>query len=1187
MKKLLNLLLLAFALNANATDYYLSPTGNDNNTGTIISPWFSLNKAWTVVAPGDNVFMRGGTYAYTTQQILKGKNGTLGNLIKIQPYQNESVIITKGTGYVTDTARAGVYMEANYVHWYKIRVTGYAQITSDAINGLMAQRSSNCIFERLEIDNNGGGLNIRFNAKNNLVKNCDFHDNYDPITGGGNADGLDVGADFNGLPTDVTENNIVTGCRAWNNSDDGFDFWQAQGYNTIDSSWAWHNGYIPGTNTPVGNGMGFKLGDADDLITLGRTVTRCIAYDNLADGFSINDGTFIVHMYNNFSYANQIWGWKLDFQNAAHIIRNNVILNNLGAGAITTLAAIQSNNSWGGTVEPNQPTGWANTASSADFVSLDAIQMLNARQANGTLPDITFGHLVTGSDLKDAGTNIGLPFVGANPDIGPFEFGATAGNQPPTANAGTDQSIILPASSVTLSGSGTDPDGTIASYAWTRISGPNTPTIVSPSSASTNVTGLIAGTYVFRLTVTDNLGATGFDEITITVNTPPTANAGADQSITLPASSVTLSGSGTDPDGTIASYAWTRISGPNTPTIVSPSSASINVTGLIAGTYVFRLTVTDNLGATGFDEITVTVNATAVPITVSITSPANNATVSGSTTIAANAADDVPIDHVDFFYDYTTTNTSPTLFTDNFNRANSNTIGSGWMERYTASNYQIVSNKIKLTSNDGNITAAYRLNALVSPDYSVQATLNFSSLSPLYAGVGGRMTNSTSGTSEINGYMAFAEPGFQGVYIFKRIDGGWFLLEVYPTQILVNTNYILRLSMNGTNLQVYWNGAQVISVTDATYTATGYTGVVTGTANSSIAVTWDDFTLTSPTLFTDNYNRANSNTIGAGWTERYTASNYQIVSNKIKLTGNDGNVTAAYTTSGLISPNYSVQATLNFSNLSSLFAGVGGRMTNYSTGDFNGYMAFAEPGFQRVYIFKRTNLVWTELGSYATPIAINTNYVLKLAMNGTGLKAYWNGALVISVTDASYIATGYTGVVTGTAYPSIAVTWDDFATEPISTSSNTTLIGSDLTSPYSVSWNTLGLPNGNYRLTAKVYNTNAENTVSAPVNVTVSNTTAGANAVISQTEDIPSILNKNDFVLYPNPVGNELNVILKSNSSTSFTITDVLGRTIKTIIIRANTGPIKLYLTGIPAGTYFITGKNKEGLSKTNKFIKH
>jgi hypothetical protein len=171
----------------------------------------------------------------------------------------------------------------------------------------------------------------------------------------------------------------------------------------------------------------------------------------------------------------------------------------------------------------------------------------------------------------------------------------------PTANAGPNQTISLPASSVTLNGSGST--GTISSYLWTRISGPNGPTITTPNAVSTTVTGLVQGTYVFQLSVN---GGVSSSQVTITVNPapPPTANAGSNQTISLPASSVTLNGSGST--GIISSYLWTRISGPNTPTITTPDAVSTTVTGLIQGTYVFQLSVN---GGVSTSQVTVAVVA--------------------------------------------------------------------------------------------------------------------------------------------------------------------------------------------------------------------------------------------------------------------------------------------------------------------------------------------------------------------------------------------------------------------------------------------------------------------------------------------------------------------------------------------------------------------------------------------------
>jgi len=92
-------------------------------------------------------------------------------------------------------------------------------------------------------------------------------------------------------------------------------------------------------------------------------------------------------------------------------------------------------------------------------------------------------------------------------------------------------------------------------------------------------------------------------------NQAPVANAGADKTITLPNSSIALTGSGTDVGGSISSFAWSQVSGPAAVAFTNAASASTSATGLtVSGTYILRLTVTDNLGATGTDDISVTVN---------------------------------------------------------------------------------------------------------------------------------------------------------------------------------------------------------------------------------------------------------------------------------------------------------------------------------------------------------------------------------------------------------------------------------------------------------------------------------------------------------------------------------------------------------------------------------------------------
>jgi predicted esterase len=191
----------------------------------------------------------------------------------------------------------------------------------------------------------------------------------------------------------------------------------------------------------------------------------------------------------------------------------------------------------------------------------------------------------------------------------------STGNQPPTANAGIDKSITLPTNSVVISGTGTDSDGTISTYAWSKISG-GAATLTNDATANLTVSGLVVGTYVFKLTVTDNGGATSFDEVTVVVNSAPnvapTANAGVDKTIALPTNTIVINGSGTDSDGTIAAYSWMKVSGP-THTQSGETTATLTLSGLVEGVYVFQLTVTDNQSAIGTDNVTVTVLSDPIP----------------------------------------------------------------------------------------------------------------------------------------------------------------------------------------------------------------------------------------------------------------------------------------------------------------------------------------------------------------------------------------------------------------------------------------------------------------------------------------------------------------------------------------------------------------------------------------------
>ena len=93
---------------------------------------------------------------------------------------------------------------------------------------------------------------------------------------------------------------------------------------------------------------------------------------------------------------------------------------------------------------------------------------------------------------------------------------AAAVNMNPTSIAGTDQVLNVPTTSTTLDGSASYDDGSIASYTWSKVFGPSC-NITSPSSATTTVTGMLQGVYLFRLSLVDNTGLTSYDELQVVI----------------------------------------------------------------------------------------------------------------------------------------------------------------------------------------------------------------------------------------------------------------------------------------------------------------------------------------------------------------------------------------------------------------------------------------------------------------------------------------------------------------------------------------------------------------------------------------------------------------------------------------------------------------------------------------------
>lgn len=220
---------------------------------------------------------------------------------------------------------------------------------------------------------------------------------------------------------------------------------------------------------------------------------------------------------------------------------------------------------------------------------------------------------------------------------------STSTNQAPVANAGYDQSITLPTNYVTVNaGWSKDNDGKIVSYYWTKVSGSGG-IIENPSGVSTKISSLQAGTYTFRMTVKDDKGAVDYDDMVVIVNsststnTAPVANAGYDQTLTLPTNYTTVnSGWSKDSDGKIVSYYWTKVSGSGG-VIETPSGVSTKISSLTEGTYVFRITVKDDKGASDYDDLIITVKGSTSSTNLSGTNTAPVA-VAGSDEVVTGSS---------------------------------------------------------------------------------------------------------------------------------------------------------------------------------------------------------------------------------------------------------------------------------------------------------------------------------------------------------------------------------------------------------------------------------------------------------------------------------------------------------------------------------------------------------------------
>jgi hypothetical protein len=177
-------------------------------------------------------------------------------------------------------------------------------------------------------------------------------------------------------------------------------------------------------------------------------------------------------------------------------------------------------------------------------------------------------------------------------------------NNPPNAQIDTPSApltVIQVGQTVTFTGTGTDSDGTIASYSWNFGGGAPNSSAQDPGPVQFNTPGLF--TVVFN--VTDNQGASDptLDFRQIQVNQPPPPpNQPPNATIDTPAGGLTViqvgqavnfTGSASDPNGVVVSYSWNFAGGAPNSSVEDPGNVQFNTPGFF--TVVFN--VTDNQGA--------------------------------------------------------------------------------------------------------------------------------------------------------------------------------------------------------------------------------------------------------------------------------------------------------------------------------------------------------------------------------------------------------------------------------------------------------------------------------------------------------------------------------------------------------------------------------------------------------------
>ncbi|MER6077360.1 sigma-70 family RNA polymerase sigma factor [Streptomyces sp. NPDC001833] len=342
-------------------DYYVAPTGDDTNPGTLARPFATLTRAVAKARPGQTVALRGGTYHPATTITLTS-SGTTGHRITVSNYRDERPVFD-GSGIPA----GGTLIAQSGEH---VTVQGIEILDSPG-NPYVCTSCHDDVLARLSVHGNARtGLVLHgAGTHDNLILDSDFYDNHETGTTGGYVDGL-------ALNDGSGSGNRVRGCRIYDNSGDGMDLTGFGDTVTVEHSWAFGNGVNRwGIATFSGGGSGFKLG-GDAGLRVAHVVTNSAAWDNAGFGFTETGSSGTPRLTNDTAYRNGAAGFA--FVHSAAILQRNLSLANHPDHWLGSQAG-HTGNSW-------DQSGWTTAA----LLTADAESATAPRRHDGQPPGTSF-----------------------------------------------------------------------------------------------------------------------------------------------------------------------------------------------------------------------------------------------------------------------------------------------------------------------------------------------------------------------------------------------------------------------------------------------------------------------------------------------------------------------------------------------------------------------------------------------------------------------------------------------------------------------------------------------------------------------------------------------------------------------------------------------------------------------------